>query len=92
VIVRIATEGQFKLDDDSAEKLNELDNAVVTAIETGDKAKFKEAFDALIAFVHDNGTELDDDALEESDVIVPPGDTTLEEAATEFTGDGLIPG
>jgi len=92
VIVRIATEGQYRLDDDSAEKLNELDNAVVTAVESGDAAKFKAAFDALIAFVHDNGTELDDDALDESDVIVPPGDTTLEEATAEFTGDGLIPG
>jgi hypothetical protein len=92
VIVRIATEGQFRLDDDSAAKVNELDNAVVTAVESGDAAKFKAAFDALIAFVRDNGTELEDDALDESDVILPPGDTTLEEAAAEFTGDGLIPG
>lgn len=92
MIVRIATEGQFRLDDDNAQKVNELDNAVVAAVETGDEATFKAAFDALIAFVHDNGTELDDDALDESDVILPPGDITLKEAAAEFTGDGLIPG
>ena len=38
-----------------------------------------------------DGTPLSDDELEESDVILPPPDTTLEEAAHEFTGDGLIP-
>jgi hypothetical protein len=92
VIVRIATEGQYRMDDDGAEKLNELDNAVVTAVESGDEAQFRAAFDALIAFVRDNGTELDDEELEESAVIVPPSDTSLAEATAEFTGDGLIPG
>jgi hypothetical protein len=92
VIVRIATEGQYRMDDDGADKLNELDNAVVTAVESGDEAQFRAAFDALIAFVRDNGTELGDDELEESAVIVPPSDTSLAEATAEFTGDGLIPG
>ena len=36
--------------------------------------------------------ELDEDELAESDVILPPPDISLEEAAGEFTGEGLIPG
>jgi len=35
---------------------------------------------------------VDDDRLEGSDVILPPPDTSLEEARAEFTGEGLIPG
>ena len=32
-----------------------------------------------------------EDELEGSDVILPPSDTTLQEAAADFTGEGLIP-
>ena len=37
------------------------------------------------------GTPLDAEELEESDVILPPPDTSFMEASAEFTGDGLIP-
>jgi hypothetical protein len=32
-----------------------------------------------------------EDELEASDVILPPADTSLKEASSEFTGEGLIP-
>jgi len=35
VIVRISTEDQFELSDDHAERLNELDNAIVDAVAAG---------------------------------------------------------
>ena len=41
--------------------------------------------------VRARGQPLDDDELEESDVILPPPDTSFIEAAAEFTGEGLIP-
>ena len=34
------------------------------------------------------GSVLGADELEESDVILPPPDTSFVEASTEFTGDG----
>ncbi len=46
---------------------------------------------ALLDHVHSAGTPVADDALEGSDVILPPADTSLAEAAAEFTGEGLIP-
>ena len=33
-----------------------------------------------------------DDAMTGSDIILPPPDVSLEEAQTEFQGEGLIPG
>jgi hypothetical protein len=92
VIVRIATEGQFQLPDDRADRLNELDNEVVAAVEAGDQARFRELFDQMIELVRSQGEELDDDELVESEVILPPPDTSLEDARAEFTGEGLIPG
>jgi hypothetical protein len=91
VIVRIATEDQYEVSKDDYEHINELDNAVVAAVESGDEARYKEAFAVLIDFVKSHGNELGDDDLRQSDVIIPPSDTSLEEAEADFTGDGIIP-
>jgi hypothetical protein len=91
VIVRIATESQYRLPDDSAAQLNELDNEVVAAVEAGDEDRYHEVFEQMLDLVRSAGQPLDDDELAESEVILPPPDTSFVEAAEEFTGDGLIP-
>ncbi|MGB2709967.1 MAG: hypothetical protein WBC33_00500 [Conexibacter sp.] len=91
MIVRIATEGQYRLADDVAERLNALDNDAVAAVEAGDEARFAELFGEMISLIRAQGQPLPDDELHGSDVIVPPPDTSFEEARHEFNGDGLIP-
>jgi hypothetical protein len=91
VIVRIATEGQYDFPDDDVDKLNELDNEVVEAVEAGDEERFQTAFASLLELVRSDGTPVAEDVLEESDVIIPPPDLTFAEAGHQFTGDGLIP-
>jgi hypothetical protein len=91
VIARIATESQYRLPEDAAEELNELDNQVVAAVEAGDEDRFHELFEQMLDLVRRAGQPLDEDELEESDVILPPPDTSFVEAAAEFTGEGLIP-
>jgi len=92
VIVRIATEGQYEVDDGLAAKLNELDNAAVDAVEAGNEETFRDIFGQMIELVRANGTDVNDDDIETSDVIIPPSDLSFEEAAEEFSGEGLIPG
>ena len=91
MIVRISTEGQYRLPDGDADRLNDLDNEVVTAVEAGDEERFQEVFAQLLELVRSDGTPLGDDELEESDVILPPPDLTFDEAGVQFTGEGLIP-
>ena len=91
MIVRIATDGQYVLDDEQAERLNELDNAAVEAVDAGDEDRFHETFEEMLALVR-AAPPLDGDELSESDVILPPPDLTFVEAGEEFTGEGLIPG
>jgi hypothetical protein len=91
VIVRIAGEGQFKLPDGDAARLNELDNRAVSAVEQGDETGFHELWSQMLEIVASDGNELSEDELVESDVILPPRDVTFREAQAEFTGDGLIP-
>ena len=91
MIVRIATESQYEFPDDQADRLNDLDNAVVAAVEAGDEDRFHETFEELLAFVRSEGSVLDEDVLEESAIILPPPDITIVEASADFTGEGLIP-
>ena len=91
MIVRIATEGQYRLPEEDAERLNELDNQVVAAVDAGDEDRFHELFEQMLELVRRDGSPLGEDELEESDVIIPPPDTSFVEASSEFTGEGLIP-
>jgi hypothetical protein len=92
VIVRIATEGQYEIDEGSLTALNELDNAAVVACESDDDARFRASFNNLLELIRTQGRPLAEDELEGSDLILPPPDVSLEEARAEFSGEGLIPG
>jgi hypothetical protein len=91
MIVRIATEGQYRLTGEAVARVNVLDNEAVAAVEAGDEARFAELFAQILALIRAEGTALSEDDLQGSDVIVPPPDTSFEEARLEFSGDGLIP-
>jgi hypothetical protein len=91
VIVRISNEGQYRLDDGHHQRLNELDDAAVAAVESGDEDAFHAAFEELLHMVRTEGEPLGDDDLEPSEFILPPADLTFVEAGEEFSGDGLIP-
>jgi hypothetical protein len=90
VIVRISTDGQYELPEGVHDELNEIDNRVVAAVEAHDQVAFEKSFGELLAFVRDRGTRLGDEELRESELIIPPADTTIHEAEV-FTGDGLLP-
>ena len=91
MIVRIATEGQYRLDDGDTGRLNELDNDAVAAVESGDEDRFHAVFEEMLELVRRSGHRLGDDELEESDLIMPPPDITFVEAGAHFSGEGLIP-
>ena len=91
MIVRISQEGQYRLPDEDSDRLNDLDNEVVAAVDAGEEERFSEVFQQLLELVRSDGTPLGDDELEESDVILPPADLTFAEASEQFTGEGLIP-
>jgi hypothetical protein len=92
MIVRILGEGQFDVPEESVQALNELDTEVEAAVENGDEAVFRSALEALLSGVRDHGTAHAADSLDESDLILPPGDATIEQVRELLTGEGLIPG
>jgi cell division inhibitor SulA len=82
VIIRILGEGQYDVAVEALAPLNELDAAVERAVEAGDA----EAFTTALAAAHAA------DSLDESDLILPPSDATIDEVRELLSDDGLIPG
>jgi len=92
MIVRILGEGQFEVADGELDSLNQLDGAVESAVESGDTEAFTAALTALLDGVRRVGSVLAADSLEDSDLILPPADASIDEVRDLLSDDGLIPG
>ena len=92
MIVRILTEGQWTVDEEHLTTLNKLDSEVEQAVDSGDEVAFINSLAALLHAVRSSGERLADDALDDSDLILPPADATLDEVRELLDDDGLIPG
>jgi len=84
-------EGQYRVDEETAEGLNELDTQASRAVEGGDEESFRRLLKTMGETVRERGERLDDASLEGSDAIIPPEDLSLDEAKELFAGEGLIP-
>lgn len=91
MIVRIATEGQYRLDDVKLARVNELDNQLVKLVASQDSDGFANAFATLLEYIRTNGEKIADTELVESDIILPAPDLSATEAAEFFSGEGLFP-
>jgi hypothetical protein len=91
MIVRLMGEGQYKIDDDLREQLNELDDRALAALEQDDEPALDERLDEMWQVVRERGERLSDEDLSPSDLIIPPSDLSLEETKKLFSEDGLVP-
>lgn len=92
MIVRILGEGQFEISDDRLDRLNELDNELVGAIDKNDDEAYKESLSQLLDDVRASAQPVPDDYLGPSDFVLPGNDTSLEEVRELLSDEGLIPG
>jgi chromosome condensin MukBEF complex kleisin-like MukF subunit len=91
MIVRVMGEGQWRVDGDIQQRLNELDDEVARALEAGDEETMRAKLRELADEVKAKGEKLADEDLHPSDAIVPPDDLSLDEARELLSGEGLIP-
>ncbi len=92
MIVRISSEGQYNLPGSYIDRLNEIDNALVEAVEAEDQPAFETLLKRMLDLVREHGEPVPVDELLESDLILPEPDLTLREAEELFVGEGLLPG
>ena len=92
MIVRILGEGQYDVADQALDRLNELDATLEAAVEAGDEAAFTTALTELLDGVRSAGVAHPADSLDESDLILPPSDASIDQVREMLNEDGLIPG
>ena len=92
MIIRILGEGQYDVADHALDRLNELDASLEAAVEAGDEAAFATALAHLLDGVRTAGVAHPADSLDESDLILPPADATIDQVREMLNDDGLIPG
>jgi hypothetical protein len=94
MIVRILNEGQWQVGDHLVDELNGLDDSVERAVAAGDQQALAAALTDLLDKVRTEGSEIPDAELQDSDLILPAADSTLEDvrALLNESEEGLIPG
>jgi PspAA-like protein len=91
MIVRLSGEGQYRVGDELRERLNELDDQAMAALEASDEIELDKRLDEMFELVRSNGDRLPDDDLSPSDAVIPPSDLTLEESRQLMSQEGFIP-
>lgn len=94
MIIRILGEGQYRVDESAVADLNTIDAKIEKAVETGDQEALTAQLTALHTEIISAGKPVADDELEDSDLILPSSDATLDEVRQllEESQEGLLPG
>lgn len=84
MIVRILSEGQYRVEGGTLDEIQRLDEELMEALTHDDGDRFHRLLNRVAGLVR-TGTELSADHLVESDLILPAADTTLDEAKRLFS-------
>jgi len=101
IIVRVSGQGQFKVNREILDRVNDIDNSIVNLLENADtdvdangiKVKQKELngkINEIINLIRTNGMPLDDKEITQSQIMIPNPDISVDEAKKIFRGEGII--
>jgi hypothetical protein len=101
IIVRVSGQGQFKVNGETLDRINDIDNSIVNLLENTDldgdanstKVKQKELNEKVIEIINlirTNGMPLDDKEIMQSQIMIPNPDISVDEAKKIFRGEGII--
>jgi CBS-domain-containing membrane protein len=79
MIVRVMTEGQYRLDGELISQVQHADEALLEAVHQNDDAAFRRHLDEALAIVR-RGARLDVHDLAPSDLVLPAPDMSVAEA------------
>ncbi|MGH2344265.1 MAG: PspA-associated protein PspAA [Chloroflexota bacterium] len=92
MIIRVQGSGQYRLQEDAVNGLNNLDGTLQEAVRKQDEHAVTSALFAMIDFVQTQGEPVSNDEVVPSDAILPPDTLTYDEIVAVLKEDGLIPG
>ena len=97
-IVRVAGHGQFKINQSTMAKVNEIDNEIVDMLKKDsdnrrtDESQFRNKLKEMANLITREGKTLEHKELVVSNIIVPSADDlSIEESKNMFRGEGIVP-
>jgi len=87
MIVRVMTEGQYRLDGELVGQIQHADEALLEAVHQNDETAFRRHLDEVLAIVR-RGMRLDVHDLTPSDLVLPAPDMSVAEAREFFDRHG----
>jgi len=101
IIVRVSGQGQFKVNREILDRINDIDNSIVNLLENADvnvdvnsiKVKQKDLngkINEIINLIRTNGMPLDDKEIIQSQIMIPNPDISVDEAKKISSGEGII--
>ena len=84
MIVRIATEGQYRVDSGTLDRVHDIDDRLMEAMANDDEAEFHRLLHEMADVVRSQGQAVSTQEIVESDLVVPPPDTSIQEARRLF--------
>ena len=101
LIVRVSGQGQFKVNGEILDRINDIDNSIVNLLENTDvdvdanssnvkQKELNEKINEIISLIRTNGMPLDDKEITQSQIMIPNPDISVEEAKKIFRGEGII--
>lgn len=101
IVVRIMGQGQYRLNSNTADKLNEIDNDLIKIIQSaphqsgiesdGLHQRFRKMLGEMTRLVTSRGKQVSASEIIPSDLILPPEDISIDGARELFEGEGLMP-
>lgn len=90
MIIRVLHEGQYEVEGQALQQVDELDKQLLEAATAGDATRYAQLIDRALETVRTAGRPLAIDDLRPSDLVLPASDSTLEEVQSLFRSEGLI--
>jgi len=101
IIVRVSGQGQFKVNREILDRINDIDNSIVNLLENTDtdvdvnsiKVKQKELnekVNKIINLIRTNGMPLGEKEIIQSQIMIPNPDISVDEAKKIFRGEGIV--
>lgn len=101
IIVRVSGQGQFKVNRETLDSINDIDNSIVSLFENIDtdvddnsiksnQKELKEKIIEIINLIKTNGMSLDDKEIIQSQIMIPNPDISIDKAKMIFRGEGII--
>jgi len=90
VIIRVLHEGQYDVEGEALQRVDDLDEQIFEAVADGDRERYKDLFAQVIESIRKGGKPLAIDDLRGSQLILPAPDSTFEEVRALFEQQGMI--